>query len=136
MFARTGRQVKRRLLLIRPLFSCLLPSEALARAHADTDGKVPLVWECFGLGDENALEGQHTCGKTVVGAWPSAEDPQEYRNEVNLDWCKTFRDGGGLWDLYRIYRHEMAHARDGWDHGEGTPEENPAYCPRTYPTGC
>lgn len=99
-----------------------------------------MSWECFGLDDRGMPEGQHRWAKTTARAWPSGAAPEEYRNEVRIDWCKVFADGGGPLDLLRIYRHEMAHAKDGRGHYEGSPDPrspnyNAAYWPITRLTG-
>lgn len=124
------------------LFSAMVADRAGAEPRADTDGDVPLIWECM-VPQPAKYDGTgvaRTGWTTVVTHREGSRETPEYRNEVHLDRCLVEWLGGGPLDLLRIYRHEMAHAKDGREHYEGSPDPrapnyNAAYWPKTPLTG-
>jgi hypothetical protein len=53
---------------------------------------------------------------------------------IYLDECKLRDRGAGPEDEKNFIDHELGHAA-GWEHGQGTPETNPAYYPDVEVTG-
>lgn len=94
----------------------------------DTDGKVPVEWECEAGGDNwlGWTEGYYVTdpgGKVVEAVWT-----------VHVDRCKIRRLGGGDRDIRFVERHELGHAH-GFAHYEEPERKNPAYEPGYTLTG-
>lgn len=89
--------------------------------YPDTDGKIPVYHHC------PQCKG-YTAGRTekkIIRHWNGKVEVQAriYLNDPLMD-----RLGAGRRDKRYNLRHEMAHAH-GWDHYEGTPQQNAAYYP-------
>lgn len=90
-----------------------------ASHQPDSDGYAPVVSVC-----------------DAEGVWTATHIPTEQANEdgpyvfsiIVLNECELAKIGAGPEQVYETIRHEQAHAA-GWDHCDGTPEENAAYWP-------
>ena len=92
---------------------------------ADTDGEVPVKGVCEHDGNPN-------WGEDWVGRYQyktiedDAGNVAEIQGTIYLNICHMDDLGFSREEKLGVLRHEKAHSK-GWDHGEGTPETNPAY---------
>jgi len=94
----------------------------------DTNGQVPLKSICQPEGNPK-WNGK---GKIWVGRYqwkPIREEGRvkEIRGTIYLNECRMRELGYTPQMREKVFEHERAHALLGLDHGEGTPETNPAY---------
>jgi hypothetical protein len=100
-------------------------TEKSGRIPADTDGHVPIKNKC-------EPDGNPDWGEEWVGryGWKSVRDEagnvEEVRGSIYVNECRMKNLSYTEEERLGVIRHERGHAR-GWDHGEGTPETNPAF---------
>jgi hypothetical protein len=94
----------------------------------DTDGKVPIVNKCEPDGNPKwNMDGSVWTGRYQYQTIrDSSGNVKEIRGTIYLNECRM--SSYSEEDKQVILEHELAHSR-GWNHGEGTPETNPAYYP-------
>ncbi len=90
----------------------------------DTDGDVPVEGKC-------EPDGNPEWGKWVGRyQWKNVRDAsgnvKEVQGVVYLNLCRMDDHNFTREEKLAVLRHEKAHSL-GWNHGEGTPETNPAY---------
>ena len=92
---------------------------------ADTDGEVPVKGECEP--DGNPQWGEDWVGRYQYKTIKDDEgNAQEIQGTIYVNICHMDDLGFTREKKLGVIRHEKAHSK-GWDHGEGTPETNPAY---------
>ncbi len=95
---------------------------------ADTNGSVKLVKMCEPEGNPK----WNNEGGAWVGryGWKTIRDEsgnvKEIQGTIYLNECRMRDLGYTPEERLGVIQHERGHAR-GWDHGEGDPEQNPAY---------
>ncbi len=118
--ARKGGKVKALGTVALGLVAILVAAVPADASHPpDSDGYAPIVSVC-----------------DSQGLWAATHIPTEQANEdgpytfsiIVLNECLMEEMGFGPEEVYETIRHEQAHAA-GWDHCEGTPEENPGFWP-------
>ncbi len=91
----------------------------------DTDGDVSVKGKCEPSG--NPEWGEEWVGRYQ---WKNVRDDsgnvKEVRGTVYLNLCRMDDLSFTREEKLAVIRHEKAHSL-GWNHGEGTPETNPAY---------
>ena len=91
----------------------------------DTDGDIPVKGKCEP--DGNSEWGEEWVGRYQ---WKTIRDDsgnvEEIRGTVYLNLCRMDDLDFTREEKLEVIRHEKAHGL-GWNHGEGTPETNPAY---------
>ncbi len=116
-------------LLLGALLLVQTPAETAPKTQStippDTDGDVPVKVKCEPNG--NTEWGEEWLG---MYQWKTVRDDsnnvKEIYGKVYLNLCLMDALGFTRGEKLAVLRHEKAHG-DGWSHGEGTPETNPAY---------
>lgn len=116
-------------LLVGGILLLQVPAQSAPQTQStmppDTDGEVPVEGKC-------EPEGNPEWGEEWLGMyqWKTVRDDsgnaKEIYGKVYLNLCRMDALGLTKDDKLAVLRHEKAHSR-GWNHGEGTPDTNPAY---------